>query len=172
LEPERAKKIDALARTLHDYLRPLGTTEGMEDRLRYAIKVATRSGLELAQQIKHPVASTCGCRPGDDFDPRFMTAKGMPAGSDKESKLVEAGGRVAMVLSPPFLIMWYENNGNPAWDVETADIGGLSDYVIRKAEVICYTMKEDKDNGKFVEISGIYGILEEEEEEEEEVESC
>ncbi|KAF8428390.1 hypothetical protein BGX38DRAFT_1234184, partial [Terfezia claveryi] len=82
-ELERAKKIDALARTIHDFLRPLGIIEGsrVEDYLRDAINFAAEAGLTFMQQPIYPLPRRTGCQPGDNFDPRFMIAEGIRPGS-------------------------------------------------------------------------------------------
>jgi len=127
----------------------------MEDFLRNAIESAVTLGLELVQRQGRLLPRKNGCRPGDVFDPRLMTAEGIRAGSAEESKLVKAGGRVAMVLSPPFLLMYYKHGTSPTWDVETVEVNSaprgdmlLSDLIIRKGNVLCYTMTG-------VEISGM-----------------
>lgn len=157
LELERAKKIDALARTIHDYLRPLGIVDGsrVEDYLRDAINCAATTGLTFVQQIAYPLPRRTGCQPGDNFDPRLMIAEGIRPGSVEESRLVEAGARVAIILSPPFLGMkLYAAYKLPPYpNVETTNDEelGTSTIIIRKGNVVCYTMKEGKDDGKSVE---------------------
>ncbi|KAF8428400.1 hypothetical protein BGX38DRAFT_1334680 [Terfezia claveryi] len=151
-ESERAKRVDALARSLHDYLRPLGIIEGLrlEDYLRDAINCAAATGLELAQFKCFAAARRNGCRPGDPFDPRLMTARFIFPGSVKESELVKAGARVALVLSPPFVQMRYDLFGQPR-GVETLEGEELSAFTLQKGDVVCYIMKEGRDGGKSVE---------------------
>ena len=155
-ELERAKKIDALAHTLHDYLSPLGVTEveGMEGYLRDAVKSAATSGLTLVQQTICVLPHENGCRPGDVFDPRLMTAEGIRPGSDEESELVEAGARVALVLSPPFVLLHLLPNVARAPKEEVLVNETLWEAIIRKGNIVCYTMKEGNDGEKLVEISG------------------
>ncbi|RPB28782.1 hypothetical protein L211DRAFT_844860 [Terfezia boudieri ATCC MYA-4762] len=156
-ERERAKSVDALARTLHGYLRPLGIIEGLKLKfdlhLRDAINCAAETGLELAQFRCSAVARKNGCRPGDHFDPRLMTARFICPGSVMESRLVEEGARVAIVLSPLFVKMRYKRCGQP-WDVENMEIQELSRIILQKGNVVCYIMKEGKEGGKSVEFPG------------------
>ncbi|KAF8428402.1 hypothetical protein BGX38DRAFT_1147024 [Terfezia claveryi] len=154
-EPERAKRVDALARTLHDYLRALGIIEGLSELslevyLRDAINYAAATGLQLAQFKCFGVARRNGCRPGDPFDPRLMTARFILPGSVKESELVKAGARVALVLSPPFVQMRYDLYGQPR-HVETLEGEELNAVTLQKGDVVCYIMKEGRDGGKSVE---------------------
>ena len=149
---ERLRKIDAFAQTLQDYLSPLGVPGGVVGPLRAAIKGVVNAGLKLAEQRTYPVPRRTGCRPGDNFDPRLMTAEGILPGSEEESELVEAGAKVGMVFSPPFLMMKYNLSGMPAWDVETVEGVELSRIIIRKGDVFCYTIKEGIDGRRSVEI--------------------
>ncbi|KAF8440654.1 hypothetical protein BGX38DRAFT_1144520 [Terfezia claveryi] len=151
-ETERAKRVDALACTLHDYLRPLGIIEGLrlEDDLRGIINCAVASGLELAQFKCFGVARRNGCRPGDLFDPRLMIAQSIRPESDEESGLVKAGARVAIVLSPLFVLKTYKISGQPN-DVENMEDKHLSRLTLLKGVVVCYIMKEGRDGGKSVE---------------------
>jgi len=152
-ELARAEKIDALARTLHNYLSPLGFTAGSgQHYLQEPIEFATSSGLMLAQQRTYPTPRRNGCRPGDIFNPLLMTADRTRPGSIEESQLVEAGARVAMVLSPSFLGKGYDRHGNIFCDVETAEGNVLRDMIIRKADVLCYIMKDCNDGGKSVKV--------------------
>jgi len=153
-ELARAEKITALARTLDDYLIPLGINPEYvgQHYLQDPIEFATSSGLILAQQRTYPVPRRNGCRPGDIFNPFLMTADGILPGSDVESRLVEAGARVAMVLSAPFLAKGYDLYGVPAWDVETAEGDILAGIIVRKGNVICYTMKDCNDGSKSVKV--------------------
>ena len=153
---QREKRIKEFAHTLQDYLTPLGITEGLrvEDCLQKAIRSATESGLTLAQQQCCQMPRRNGCRPGDNFDPCLMTAEGIDEGSDEESQLVEAGGRIAMILSPPFAHAAPSDCYNPIGDMEAAIGQRLSNMLIQKGKVLCYTMKEGKDGGKSVEIVG------------------
>ncbi|RPB18249.1 hypothetical protein L211DRAFT_871870 [Terfezia boudieri ATCC MYA-4762] len=155
-ELERAKKIDALVRTIHDYLRPLGIIDGssVEDYLRDAINCAATAGLTFVRDTGYPLPRRTGCQPGDNFDPRLMIAEGIRPGSAEESRLVEAGARVAIILSPPFLEMrLYKTYRFPLPNVETTNDEelGTSTQIIRKGNVVCYTMKEGKNDGKSVE---------------------
>ncbi|RPB18250.1 hypothetical protein L211DRAFT_843836 [Terfezia boudieri ATCC MYA-4762] len=151
-ELERAKTIDALARTLHTYLRPLGTIERMEDHLRDVIRHAAETGLELAQFKVYAVVRRNGCRPGDHFDPRLMTAAYIPPrkGMESESELVTAGARVAIVLSP-LLVQNVHNYYGQRCDVENMEVNELSNYILEKGNVVCYIVKEGRDGEKSVE---------------------
>ena len=156
LRLKRKKKIEEFAHTLHHYLSPLKTTEGamVESHLVDAVFFTTTAGITLAKEESYPVPRRNGCQPGDNFDPRLMIAEGIDEGSDEECQLVEAGGRIAMVLSPPFLRMYFQSI-HPVCDVETVEGEMLSQMIIQKGKVLCYTMKEGKDGGKSVEISGV-----------------
>ncbi|RPB18873.1 hypothetical protein L211DRAFT_853722 [Terfezia boudieri ATCC MYA-4762] len=151
-EPERAKRIDALARTLHNYVRPLGAIEGlrMEDHLRDVIRRTAETGLELAQFKAYPVVRRNGCRPGDHFDPRLMTAFSIPRMDGMESELVKAGARVAIVLSP-LLVQGIHKGCGQRYDVENMEANEVSRLILKKGNVVCYIVKEGRDGEKSVE---------------------
>ncbi|RPB18869.1 hypothetical protein L211DRAFT_843165 [Terfezia boudieri ATCC MYA-4762] len=153
-EPERAERIDALARTLHNYQRPLGTIKGlrMEDHLRDVIRHAAETGLELAQFKAYAVVRRNGCRPGDHFGPRLMTAYSIPPRDGMESELVKAGARVAIVLSP-LLVQGIHNGCGQRYDVENMEANELSRLILKKGKVVCYIVKEGRDGEKSVEFS-------------------
>ena len=155
LELRRKDKTVELARALYNYLCPLGAIARMEGGLQDVIGYAVCTGLELMYERDFHLPSKNWCRPGDDFDPRLMIAEGILPDSKKEGELMEAGGRVAMVLSPPYLSLGYKEGGNLDWNVEPTDVTELENILVRKAAVLCYTMKEGKDGGISAEIYGI-----------------